>query len=349
VNKLNRTKYAIVYIGILLLQISCTARKIQTLVQEEVSPSKIDYSNLENWAAHPVKKDESDTLIKQGQSVEEKSVDVFYVHPTTLTGKIKGGYINGSLQDTKLNKKTDESAIRFQASAFNVVANIYAPRYRQAHINMYQEKDTIKRNEVFRLAYNDVKNAFEYYLENFNNGKPFIIASHSQGTTHAKKLIKELIDQTPLKEKMIAAYLIGMPVLKNEFQNISICKDSVSTNCFVSWRTFRNDYEDTWANRLDTNIAVVNPVTWNSTEEIASKSQHKGAVLYNMNKIYRGTHETQAEGSGLWISKPKFPGSFLYKSKNYHIGDINLFYIDIRNNVVTRTNTYRKKNGITNQ
>jgi hypothetical protein len=335
--------FSIIVILEIITGIGCISTKLQSGTMINDQSANIDYSQLKNWAAHPDKKDEADTIVTQGESWSDKNVDVFYVHPTTLTGKVKNGYVNASLNDENLNKKTDQSAVRFQASTFNARANVYAPRYRQAHIGMYQETDTSIRNEKFNIAYNDVKSAFMFYMGNLNKGKPFIIASHSQGTTHTKRLIKELIDETPLKEKLIAAYLIGMPVLKKEFSNIPLCKDSTSTNCFVSWRTFRKDYEDTWANRRDTLIAVVNPVTWQTTDEIASKSQHKGAVLYNMKKVYSGIHDTQAEGSGLWISKPKFPGSFLYTSKNYHIGDINLFYIDIRENVIQRIISYQSK------
>ena len=340
--------FSIIVIFEIITGISCMSTKLQSRTLLIDQRANIDYSQLKNWAAHPDKKDEADTIAAQGESWNDKNVDVFYVHPTTLTGKIKNGYVNASLNDENLNTKTDESAMRFQASTFNARANVYAPRYRQAHIKMYQETDTSIRNEKFNIAYNDVKSAFLYYIENLNKGKAFIIASHSQGTTHAKRLIKELIDETPLKEKLIAAYLIGMPVLKNEFNNIPICKDSTSTNCFVSWRTFRKDYEDAWANRKDTLITVVNPVTWQTTDEIASKSQHKGAVLYNMKRVYSGIHETQAQGSGLWISKPKFPGSFLYTSKNYHIGDINLFYMDIRENVIQRIISHETKQNLKN-
>lgn len=338
--------FSFILIIYVMVGAGCMTQKIQTGLMGRDQWTNIDYSLLKNWAAHPGKKDESDTIVTVGTGVKEKKVDVFYVHPTTLTGKIKNGYVNGSLEDEKLNNKTDESAIRFQASTFNVGTRIFAPRYRQAHINMYQETDTVYRNESFNIAYSDVKSAFEYYLKNLNQGRPFILASHSQGTTHTKRLIKEMIDGTSLKEKLVAAYLIGMPIMKKEFSNIPICEDSSSTNCFVSWRTFRNDYEDTWANRMDTIIAVVNPVTWQTTDEIASKSQHKGAVLYNLNKVYSGIHETQAQGSGLWISKPKFPGSFLYTSRNYHIGDINLFYIDIRTNVIRRIEEYEKNHSM---
>lgn len=337
----------IALIGIIIyIHSSCIHKNIQTQVKKENQWINIDYADMTYWAAHPQKRDEADTLAIGGNLRTEKRVDVFFIHPTTLTGKLISGHENAEMTDDIINKKTDISPIRFQASVFNEACNVYAPRYRQAHLKMYDEKDSTKLYETFGKAYTDIKNAFTYYLENNNQGKPFIIASHSQGTTHAKRLIKELIDNKPIQEKMIVAYLVGMPVLKKEFQKIPLCMDSIQTNCFVSWRTFHKNYHDDWANRLDTNIAVVNPVTWSTTNEIVEKEKHKGAVLYNLQKSFPAIQETQAEGSGLWISRPRFPGSILYNTKNYHVGDINLFYIDIRENIKTRIIKYEQTHEI---
>jgi hypothetical protein len=87
----------------------------------------------------------------------------------------------------------------------------------------------------------------------------------------------------------------------------------------------------------------VNPIIWRSTNEIASRKLQQGAVLYNFNKIYTHTQGAQAEGNALWVPHPKFPGSFLYRDKNYHSGDINLFYIDIRKDISRRIEYYLKK------
>jgi hypothetical protein len=327
-------------VATILILCGCMNKNIQTTVIKDNQWINIDYENMVNWAAHPAKVDLADTLAVDSEKRDEKRVDVFFIHPTTLSGKLRDGYENAEITDEHINKKTDESPIRFQASVFNESCNVYAPRYRQAHLKMYDEKDSTKLHESFGKAYADVKSAFIYYMKNYNKGKPIIIASHSQGTTHARRLIKEMVDGREIQNRMIVAYLVGMPVLKNEFQNIKLCKDSIQTNCFVSWRTFHKSYKDDWANRLDTNIAVVNPVTWLTTNEIVEKEKHKGAVLYNLQKSFPRIQETQAEGSGVWISKPHFPGSILYNTKNYHVGDFNLFYIDIRENIKSRIFRY---------
>ena len=156
----------------------------------------------------------------------EKTADVFYLHPTTLVGIREEGNNNAKIDDPYINHKTEYSPIIYQASAFNESARVFAPRYRQAHIGMYSEKDSASKYEAFNLAYEDVKNAFLYYLKNENKGRPIIIASHSQGTTHAIRLLKEFFDGKELSNQLVCAYLIGMAVKKESYEKIPICTDS---------------------------------------------------------------------------------------------------------------------------
>lgn len=316
-----------------------------------VSASGIpDYSNVDYWAAHPNKWDPSDSIPKplRGKTYE-KNVDVFFVHPTTLTELKDTIYINANIDDSVINYKTDYSSILYQASVFNERANIYAPRYRQAHIQMYFEKDSAKKYAAFNKAYEDVKAAFEYYLKNENKGRPIIIASHSQGTTHTMRLLKEYFDNKQLHKQLVCAYLVGMGVKKNMYEVIKPCEDSSQTGCYNSWRTYRVDYKSSEINHNDTSIAVVNPINWKNTNEIGEKEMQKGAILYNFNKIFNHTQNAKVEGNALWVSHPKFPGSVLYTSKNYHIGDINLFYMDIRTDVARRIEQYFAKNSHVNK
>lgn len=334
-----------VFVLIVVIAYSCSP-KIVSYTGEAAFRSETgvpDYNKIEFWAAHPEKRDPSDTVpLPLRGNDKEKIADVFFLHPTTLLGPRENGKNNAMIDDPFINHKTDYSPIIYQASAFNESARVFAPRYRQAHIGMYSEKDSASKYAAFNLAYEDVKNAFVYYLKNENKGRPIIIASHSQGTTHATRLLKEFFDGKELSNQLVCAYLIGMGVKKDSYEKIPICTDSTKTGCFVSWRTYRKDHSDDWANRLDTSIAVVNPVTWITTNEIADKSLQKGAVLYNLNKVYTQTQNTQAEGSAIWVSHPKFPGSFLYRKKNYHAGDINLFYVDVRKDASRRIGYFLK-------
>ena len=161
-----------------------------------------DYSNLDYWAAHPLKWDPSDSIPKPLRNQKRDSlVDVFFLHPTTYTGDLNNDNLNAGINDAYLNAKTDYSSILYQASVFNQHARIYAPRFRQAHYNAYFPKDTAKAMAAFDLAYADIKIAFEHYLQYFNEDRPIIIAAHSQGTTHALRLLKDYFEDKPLQKK----------------------------------------------------------------------------------------------------------------------------------------------------
>jgi hypothetical protein len=194
---------------------------------------------------------------------------------------------------------------------------------------------------AFDTAYRDIREAFIYFLNTFNRGRPIIIASHSQGTTHAKRLLKEFFDtDSTLRSRLVAAYLLGIPVEKNLYEVLQPCPDSLSTTCYISWRTYRNGYKGKYISTADTSIAVVNPYTWQTTPGEVSRQMHKGAVLLKFNKVYTHTQSAAVSGNALWISKPRFPGAFLYTTRNYHAGDYNLFYLDIREDIRRRINRF---------
>lgn len=305
---------------------------------------KPDYSDLNYWAAHPWKWDPSDSIpapLKKGY-IKDSIADVFFIHPTTLTDN-KDERWNAPIDDSIINEKTDYSSILYQASVFNQACRVFSPRYRQAHIRVFFCDNKLKDSLALALAYSDVKASFEYYINNLNQGRPVIIASHSQGTIHAARLLKEFFEGKPLQNMLICAYIIGMPIPVNYFSEIPPCKDSLSTGCFVGWRTYKKDYIDTaYISKEKFKSSVTNPLTWTTTNEYASALLNIGGVLKNFNKLKKGVLDAQVHENILWTCKPKFFGNIFLRSKNYHIGDINLFYANIRENVQTRIKMYSK-------
>ena len=303
-------------------------------------PPAPDYSKERFWAALPQRADEADRSLP-GHPEEQASaaVDVFFLHPTIYTGK-KGDILwNGPVDDPELNKRVDESAIRFQASVFNNVGKIYAPRYRQAHIKAYYSKRKDDAKQAFDLAYQDVRSAFLYFLEHYNTGRHIIIAAHSQGAQHGIALLKEFFDGKPLADRLIAAYLVGMPIAPSNYTSLPPCKSADLSGCYCSWRTFRKGF---YPHRFAAGNGYLstNPLNWAIDGTYAPRDQHKGAVLRDFEKIYPKVSDAINHDGLLWISRPRFPWSFLYLRKNYHIGDFNLFYMNVRENARTRTEAF---------
>lgn len=327
--------------------ISCSKKNYSTYPQYQFKSSTgiPDYSKLDFWAAHPWKWDPSDSVpqpLKESYK-QDTSVDVFFIHPTTLTGSNANNW-NADINDQVLNGRTDFSTILSQASVFNESGRIFSPRYRQANMKAFfiSEEESAP---YFDIAYADIKAAFDYYLEHFNGGRPIIIAAHSQGTKHAARLLKEYFEDKILMNQLVCAYLIGMPVPQNYYTGIPVCDNANRTGCIISWRTFKSGYEGpAYIGREKNKMIVVNPLTWTTEEGLAGKELNKGGVLRKFNTVVPEVVSAQVHGNILWSSKPDMPGKLLLIQKNYHIGDINLFYMNIRENVKQRVAAFRKNN-----
>lgn len=301
-----------------------------------------DYSDLYFWAAHPDKKDPADSIPQplKKEYQYDSTVDVFFLYPTSFTQKEDEKW-NADINDAKLNAKTDYTSILYQASVFNEY-RIFAPRYRQAHIRSYFTTDTVSALAAFELAYEDIKKAFQYFLDHYNNGHPIIIASHSQGTTHAIRLLKDFFDGTALQDKLVTAYLVGMYIPENYFTHLKICADATTTNCYCGWRTFRVNYVPPFVQKEKIRSSVTNPLNWTINADPASAEINQGAILRKFNTVYKHVADAQIKDGIVWTNKPRFPGSFLLRTKNYHVGDINLYYYSLRNNVRQRVKVYKK-------
>ena len=313
--------------------------------REETSEMPIapDYSRMHSWASHPTIHDMGDSIpapLRKEYSYDS-TIDVFFIHPTTYIQK-EDGQMNADINNEYLNRRTDTRTILNQASAFNEY-RLFAPRYRQANYSAYLSFGG-GYQPVFDTAYADVKKAFQYYLSHWNQGHPFFIASHSQGSQHAVRLIKELIEGTGWEKKLIAAYIIGMPPLKTGKLKTRVCNDSTQTGCYVAWNSFTEEFRQQFNFLGKSDLETVNPLTWKTTEITASVKLHKGAVVNEFNSVKRNALSTEIKGGKLVVSSDadtvELPGSL----QNLHVLDINLFYVDIRNNLRTRVAAYKMKN-----
>ncbi|MGZ4056637.1 MAG: DUF3089 domain-containing protein, partial [Bacteroidia bacterium] len=265
-------------------------------------------------------------------------VDVFFIHPTTY---IKAKSWNANLDDEELNGSTDKGPILNQASVFNGSCKIYAPRYRQAALYSYSHYETGGK-KALDFAYEDVKNAFKYYLKNYNHGRPIIIASHSQGSRHAFQLIKDFFENNPqLYKKLVCAYIIGAAT-DMEYYTVLPCDSALETGCMISWRTARwgTEQDDGFFKKT---IFCTNPLSWKTDTAYISNEKNIGAVRFGLSKTDPHLVDAKIHDNILWVHKPQESG-YLSVVKNYHISDYNLFYMNIRENVKLRVDTYLKKN-----
>jgi len=329
--------------------------------KESPQPAAPDYALATSWAALPDRLDDADAL--PGGDVQDiqasAQVDVFFVHPTTFFGTASW---NQALDDASTNQLTDTFVLRGQASVFNGCCRIYAPRYRQATIYSFMDGSG-SGQAALQLAYEDVERAFDYFIEHYNQGRPFILASHSQGSVHVRTLLERRITGTALRERLVAAYPIGFGINREEMAkavpDVPVCESAEQIGCVVTWNAVGPKAQP-WGDPRK-NICV-NPLTWRADGAAAEASLNLGGVAYP------GTFEgTLADVKGVpedfIAAKPVLEtavadaqcvdGMLLVKEihsknyaarpmgrDNYHIYDYNLFHMNLRRNVEQRVAAY---------
>ncbi|MBM3451562.1 MAG: DUF3089 domain-containing protein [Bacteroidetes bacterium] len=288
----------------------------------------IDYTDTKNWAVLPNFQNNQLKMFIQDSSWIEKA-DVFYVYPTLLINA-KDTTNNIDISHSEQRSKVLNYAVKYQASAWAESGRLFAPFYRQAHIRAYEKLDNGGRESLL-LAYSDVKAAFLYYLENYNNGRPIILAGHSQGSTLISLLLKDLFDGTEIQKKLVAAYIPGIGIDTNMYSSLRLMKTPTEVNGFVTWNTFKKKINKKQYEKWYRGKSVINPITWDLTQ-FSDKSEHKG-FLFKNGKIYRKSFSTTLIDGALWITTPNFPFKYLaFSMDDFHSGDINLFWEDIRIN-----------------
>jgi len=322
----------------------CGAARPAGLFDPGNVPPAPDFADLRHWAAHPDKADAADRTPCPEDTDRQKiaQTDVFFLYPTSYYGPgTRGGTWNAAADNPGVNTRTDSASILYQATIFNGAGRVFAPRYRQAHLHAFFTKDKDSADKALAVAYSDVLAAFDYYLKNWNNGRPFIVVGHSQGSLHAMNLVRDRIEGRPLQAKLVAAYLVGWPVKRDFFRAIKPCETPDETGCFCTWRTWERRFGLRKAFERD--VVCTNPLTWNTREgEYAPKTGNKGAILREFCVVYPNVSDAEVYKGILLCSKPRFPGSFLFLRKNYHVGDLNLYYYDVRSNVQTRVKAFLK-------
>lgn len=310
--------------------------------QDNSSFTVTDYSIMDHWAAHPWKWDYSDSVpqsIRAGYNPDTTKADIFFIHPTSYTDVTMPFGWNAPVDDAALNKATDEGTILFQASIFNEAGRVFAPRYQQANINAYYTLNRQAAKKALDNAYADVKAAFEYYLAHYNNGRPIIIASHSQGSTHSQRLVKEFFDGKPLQSQLVAAYIVGMDLNPNQYTSLTECTTPAQTGCLCSWRTYESGYIPLYIIKLEQfNSIVTNPLTWNTAKPKAPRTANKGTTLGLFDVVVPGLADAEAKARVLWVNPGRFSDAI--GTNNYHVMDMNLFYVNIRENAKLRVNSF---------
>lgn len=304
-----------------------------------------DYTSTDAWIARPELGNDAAQWLPEGveSSGERGNAAVFYIHPTTF---FRGESWNAPLFEPDSGSR-DELFVRSQASAFNHVGEIWAPRYRQAASGAFL-LDSEDSEKALTLAYSDVSAAFDEFVKHVAPDQPIILAGHSQGALHLIRLLKERHEQ--VGERLVAAYVVGWPIDRQAdlpALGYPACTSAAQANCVLSWLTFGDPpnpqlilgaWEDarglTGAERRTQDVLCVNPIT-GKTGDAAPPAANPGTLVptsdFSSATLTKGAVGARCVG-GLLIIDGEIPwlGPLVLPGNNYHVYDYALFWGAIR-------------------
>jgi len=328
-------------------------------------PPAPDYTQPAAWAMRPDNVREAGLLPEKVDAVAPLEVDIFYLHPTTY---LETAYWNAPI-DYQGGNALLTRALKTQAGAFAATGRIFAPRYRQASFGSFLVGNE-NTSKALAVAYGDVKAAFDHYMSQENEGRPFILVGHSQGSLHGLHLLADRIASTELAERFIAAYLPGWPIAPDAdlaaLAGIEPCISPETLHCVASWHSFTEGGDPSsfvaasagqaglsGEPKQASDILCVNPVSWRMTTETAPQSAHKGAVAPTLmpdaplSEPLPRLVSARCGEDGFLSMRPAPEGpftTFLLPGGNYHVYDIHLFYMDIRANARARAEAFLARN-----
>ena len=166
----------------------------------------------------------------------KKIATVFYIHPTTY---LEADRWNAPLEVGGDTAFRTNLFLQSQASAFNGVGEIWAPRYRQAAYGAFLLKSE-DAEKALDFAYRDVSAAFDQFVKEAGD-RPIILAGHSQGALHLERLLKEKVAGQPISKRVVAAYVVGWPISTvTDLPSLGFpaCGSPDQSGCILSWMTF---------------------------------------------------------------------------------------------------------------
>jgi hypothetical protein len=316
-----------------------------------------DYTKPGAWLSRPDLGDDPSRWAPRGfRRSGDPQVAVFYLSPTTY---LKRDQWNAPLDDLEANQRLRLFAAS-QASAFNGMGAVWAPRYRQATMGAFMT-DKPDAALAFDLAYGDVERAFDTFLELIPSSRPILLAGHSQGSLHLMRLLQRRIAGKPIARRIVAAYLVGWPVsMEADLPSLGLpaCTAPGEAGCILSWQSFAEPAEPAIIRevfdgssglngkpRAGSRMLCVNPIT-GTQRTAALRSANLGSLIPRVSMadgdVVPGRVPARCDPSGFLLigDPPAGYDSYVLPGLNYHVFDYALFWANIRADAEARARTY---------
>ena len=296
-----------------------------------------DYSDENNWMKIPE---------------ITKEVDTFYIYPTVVADASEDvpDIVPIDYEPMRTNA---QGVYEMQGTVYEESTNVFAPYYRQSNLIAI---GNLRGDDLFQYQMQeqrtDIYAALDYYFENYNDGRPFILAGHSQGSIMSIIVLGDYMQAHPeYYERMVAAYPIGFSVTKEwleEHPYLKFAEGADDTGVIITWNT------EGPGNKGQDNIVVeegaisINPLNWKRDDTYAGVDENLGSLVQNEEtgeyEIKDGMGDAQVDterGVVICTTDTDYvPAAEVFGPASLHRWDYGLYYVNIQKNVADRINSY---------
>lgn len=283
---------------------------------------------------------------------------VFFIHPTSYLARAQW---NASLDDGESQDRA-RLFLRGLASPFANAAQVWAPRYRQAAFGAFFT-DGPEGQQSLDAAYGDVLAAFDRFLAEAPADLPIVLAGHSQGAFHLRRLLAERVAGKPLAARIAAVYAVGWPVaLQHDLPKMGLpaCAAPDQPGCVASWLSFGEPYDAAAmaasmarTKGLDgQNLTGAPYMCWNPLTGrqggAAPASANLGTLVptsdLKSGEVKPGYSPAacRADSTLSLLGTPKM-GPYVLPGNNYHVYDVPLFWENLRADYARRVAAWQTR------
>ncbi|MDY5050139.1 MAG: DUF3089 domain-containing protein [Candidatus Mucispirillum faecigallinarum] len=276
--------------------------------------------------------------------------DVFYIYPTVCVSENS----NMCSIDNSQMQHSAQRVLKLQADAFKNTANIFAPYYTQYDIDIFEYSNYKEIQENIRKntkGLQEIYDALDYYFNHYNNGRPFILASHSQGSAMMQIVLSDYMKNHPEYYKnMIAAYVIGYPITKEfmlENPHLKFAACARDTGVIAAFEVEAPDKAGVDALYTEGRL-VINPLSWKIDEELVKADKNLGSLNQrDLTITTPGIADAKLDlKKGVVIcstideSMYQIPIPSVFGTGSYHGQSFQLYYVNLGENAKERIDAF---------
>lgn len=299
----------------------------------------VDYSDPNNWLSLPEK--------------PEKNVDVLFLYPTVYGTMAEATEDMAYIDDMSMRVGAALTAAT-QASVFAESCNLFIPCYRQFTVEALLRMDEAYPQLMEYCVSQDIYRMLDYYFKYENQGRPFLLAGHSQGSLWLTYVLEDYMEKHPeYLENMVAAYLIGYSVTEEYLArnpHLKFAETSDDTGVIISYNTEGPGNQNRFNCVVQEGAISINPINWKRDDTYASAAENLGS-LNAEGELGPGTADARIDPErGVVICEtveavPELQQAMAeyFGPESYHLQDYSLYYGNLQKNVADRIAAFERK------